>query len=299
MRAWAWAVAVLAWAGSGCLAFHEGALPGAPADALWKEVGGARVRYTDEGDGPAVVMLHGFGSSLGIWKQIAPELAKKHRVVTLDLKGFGWTDRAEGDYSPKAQAALVWELLDSLGVKDVAVVAHSWGSSVALEVALGKPDRVRRLALYDAWVYEEQLPSFFYWARTPGVGEALVAMFYRERTEDKLARAFYSPAYVTEAVVDDVDGLLARPGALAAILEAIRGQRFEEVQGRYREVDKPVLLLWGREDQISTMAVGERLSRDLPQARMIVYPRCGHFPMVEAREVSTQDVAAFLAEEAP
>jgi pimeloyl-ACP methyl ester carboxylesterase len=155
------------------------------------------------------------------------------------------------------------------------------------------------LALYDAWVYEEQLPSFFYWARTPGVGEALVAMFYRERTEDKLARAFYSPAYVTEAVVDDVDGLLARPGALAAILEAIRGQRFEEVQGRYREVDKPVLLLWGREDQISTMAVGERLSRDLPQARMIVYPRCGHFPMVEAREVSTQDVAAFLAEEAP
>jgi pimeloyl-ACP methyl ester carboxylesterase len=86
---------------------------------------------------------------------------------------------------------------------------------------------------------------------------------------------------------------------LAAILEAIRGQRFVEVQGRYREVDKPVLLLWGREDQISTMAVGERLSRDLPQARMIVYPRCGHFPMVEAREVSTQDVAAFLAEEAP
>ena len=62
-------------------------------------------------------------------------------------------------------------MLGQLGVEDAAVVAHSWGSSVALELALQAPGRVRGLALYDAWVYEEQLPAFFLWARAPGVGE--------------------------------------------------------------------------------------------------------------------------------
>ena len=129
------------------------------------QLDGARVRYVDEGQGPPVVLIHGFASSLDAWATVTPELVKRHRVIALDLKGFGWSDRPEGDYSPRAQATLVVQLLDRLGVKRAAVVAHSWGSSVALALALMAPDRVSRIALYDAWVYEEQLPTTFLWAR--------------------------------------------------------------------------------------------------------------------------------------
>ena len=278
----------------GCATFHRGAMPGEPADATFAKVDGVRVRYQDQGTGPAVVLLHGFASSLETWVGVTPALSARHRVISLDLKGFGWTDRPEGDYSPEAQAHLVFALLDQLGVGRAAVVAHSWGASVALAMTLSQPERVTRLALYDAWVYEEQLPTTFVWARADLVGEALFSWFYAERPDDKIALAFYDEDNLTEELVEQVELALERPGTTAAALAAVRGQRFEEMEARYGTVKQPVLLLWGREDRVTPLRIGERLSVELPNARLTVYPRCGHFPMIEARHPSTRDLVAFL-----
>src|SRR6476660_8383743 len=102
---------------AGCLEFHAGAMAGEPKTATFATVDGARVRYVDVGQGPVVVLIHGFASSLETWDLLIPELSKTHRVIALDLKGFGWSDRPEGDYSPAAEARLVIKLLDKLGVK--------------------------------------------------------------------------------------------------------------------------------------------------------------------------------------
>jgi pimeloyl-ACP methyl ester carboxylesterase len=282
---------------SGCVSFHTGPMPNAPRDASYLELRGTRVRYRDVGQGPAVVLLHGFASSLETWKDVIPALAKDHRVLALDLKGFGWTDRPAGDYSPAEQARIVLALLDARGVDRASVVAHSWGSSVALELALAAPERVTRLALYDAWVYEDQLPTFFLWARAAGVGEALFSLFYAERADERMALAFFDRRALDEPAAQAVERALERPGTKAAALAAVRGQRYSAVEPRYRTVDQPTLLLWGREDVVSSVRVGERLVRDLPRARLVVYPRCGHFPMIEARGASTADLRAFLLEE--
>jgi pimeloyl-ACP methyl ester carboxylesterase len=284
---------------AGCLSFHQGALPGEPKTATFAQVEGARVHFVDVGQGPAIVMIHGFAASLETWRGMIPELAKTHRVLALDLKGFGWTDRPEGDYSPEAQAKIVLALLTQRGVDKASVVAHSWGASVALAMALLAPERVKKLALYDAWLYEEQLPTTFHWARASGVGETIFALFYTERAEDKMALAFYDKSYVTEELVDSVESALDRPGSTAAALAAVRGQRYAAVQSRYRFITQPTLLLWGREDTVTPLKYGERLSNELPHARLVVYPRCGHFPMIEAKNPSDAELAAFLAEPAP
>ena len=83
---------------------------------------------------------------------------------------------------------------------------------------------------------------------------------------------------------------------VAAALAAVRGQHYAEVEHKYRKVQKPVLLMWGREDVVTPVTYGERLVRDLPNARLSVYPRCGHFPMLEAKEESTRELIAFLDE---
>ena len=285
---------------AGCLSFHTGAMPGEPKDATFANVDGVRVRYVDRGqrNAPVVVLLHGFASSLDTWNTVMPALEKKgFRVVALDLKGFGWTDRPEGDYSPQAQARLVYALLDQRGVQSASIVAHSWGASVALAAALQQPERVSRLALYDAWVYEEQLPTFFHWARADGVGETLFALWYKERPDDKIAQAFYDPKLVTEKLVEEVEAALDRPGTVAAALAAVRGQRYVEMQRKYRTIKKPTMLLWGREDQVTTLRFGERLSKELPDAKLVVYPQCGHFPMIEAASPSTADLVTFLEPE--
>jgi pimeloyl-ACP methyl ester carboxylesterase len=280
----------------GCApSFYDGPLPGAPANATYANVGGAHVRYVDVGEGPAVVLIHGFAASLDTWATVIPALSKKHRVIAPDLKGFGFSSRPEGDYSPSAQAKLVTALMDSRGIENATVVAHSWGSSVALALSLASPARVTRLALYDAWVYEEQLPTFFLWSRTPVVGEALFSLFYGGRADERIEGAFYDKEkWVTERLVEDVERALDRPGTTAAALAATRGQRFAEVSEKYKTIKQPTLLLWGREDQVTTLGQGERLARDLPHAKLVVYPRCGHFPMLEASSASTADLTAFI-----
>lgn len=312
---------------AGCLSFHKGAMPGEPRDARFVDVEGARVRYVDtegsetpaakaEGrpsagiaaqnedasalaqdtraEKPTVVLIHGFASAIEAWAPVIPALTKTHRVVALDLKGFGWTDRPEGDYSPDAQARIVLKLLELRGIQKAALVAHSWGSSVALAATLAAPEKVTRLALYDAWVYEDQLPTFFHWARADGVGEMLFGLYYKERSDEKMALAFFDKKWVTEKFVEDVEAALDRPGTVAAALAAVRGQRYADVETKYKTIDKPTLLLWGREDVVTPLKYGERLARDLPGARLVVYPRCGHFPMIEAREASNRELIAFL-----
>lgn len=311
---------LLASVSMGCLSFHKGPMPGEPRNARFVDVDGVRVRYVDTGDHvapqptpvddgvapqqsapavekPTVVLVHGFASAIEAWATVSPALAATHRVIALDLKGFGWTDRPEGDYSPEAQAKLLLRLLDQRGVSKFAIVAHSWGSSVALAATLAAPERVTKLALYDAWVYEDQLPPFFHWARADGVGEALFGLWYKQRADERIALAFYDKKLVTEALVEDVMAALDRPGTVAAALAAVRGQRFHEVERRYRTIDKPTLLLWGREDIVTPVRYGERLVRDLPNAKLVTYARCGHFPMIEARASSTRDLVEFLTRE--
>ncbi len=281
-------------------AFSEAVPPGAPKDTYYADVGGARLRFVDEGEGPPVVLIHGFASALDTWRGVMKELTKHHRVLAMDLKGFGWSSRPPGDYSPQAEAQLVLALMDQRNIKSAIIVGHSWGSSVALDVALAAPERVTKIALYDAWVYEEQLPTTFLWARASGVGEVLFDLFYSERADEKIARAFYDPKkYVTERFVEEVERALDRPGTVAAALAAVRGQRFEDVQKRYRELKQPVLLLWGREDEVTLLAFGDRLARDLPHAHLLVYPDCGHFPMIEAAGTSTDDLLGFIDEPVP
>jgi len=285
---------------TGCLAFHRGALPGETKLGQYAELPDARVRYTDSGSGslPPVVMIHGFGSSLETWIGVAPLIAKTRRVITLDLKGFGRTDRPEGDYSPPAQARLVHALLAKLGVTGkFAVVAHSWGSSVALQVVQQAPERVTRVALYDAWVYEDQLPTFFQWARAPGLGEVLFGLYYDQMQEYKLAAAFYDKKWVTQEMVDDVERVLEFPGTTAAALAAVRGMDYTELQKDYGKIRQPVLLMYGREDLATPVRFGERLAQQLPNATLVVYPRCGHLPMVEAYAASTARLLQFLAED--
>ena len=282
---------------AGCLEFHSGAMAGEPKTATFASVDGARVRYVDVGQGPPVVLIHGFASSLETWDGLIPELSKTHRVIALDLKGFGWSDRPQGDYSPKAEAQLVLKLLTARGIDKAAFVAHSWGSSVTLELALAAPERVSRIALYDAWVYEGQLPTFFVMSRASGVGEALFSMYYNERADERMSAAFFDKTLVSEPLAEAVERSLERPGTVAAALAGVRGMHYTEVESRYHTIDKPTLLLWGREDVVTTLPFGERLSRDLPHARLVVYPRCGHFPMLEARNASNAELIRFLDED--
>ncbi|MGZ3443037.1 MAG: alpha/beta fold hydrolase, partial [Polyangia bacterium] len=127
----------------------------------------------------------------------------------------------------------------------------------------------------------------------PGLGEALYGAFYRNAIGERLYLNFVEPNLVTQKVVEEVEKQMALEGAVASALAAARGMhRFAETEGEYRTIKHQTLLLWGRDDKVARLAFGERLARELPHARLVVLPRCGHIPMWEC----TGETAAALTE---
>jgi pimeloyl-ACP methyl ester carboxylesterase len=125
------------------------------------EVDGVPIHYVEAGQGKAVLLIHGLGASTFSFRHTIPELAQRYRVIALDLKGFGYSARPQSDYSLTAQAALVRQVMDRLGVERAAVVGHSMGGAVAMRLALGYPERVSRLVLVASATDRElrRLPS--------------------------------------------------------------------------------------------------------------------------------------------
>ena len=111
-------------------------------------VDGVGIHCLEAGQGPALLLIHGLGASTFTFRRILPDLARRFRVVAVDLKGFGFSERpAAGDYSLSAQAALVRQVMDQLGVEKASVLGHSMGGAVAMRLALAYPERVERLIL--------------------------------------------------------------------------------------------------------------------------------------------------------
>ena len=137
-------------------------------------VGGARIAYRDSGTGEPVIFLHGTPSHSGEWRHVLPQVeAAGHRTIAYDLLGYGRSERpVQRDTSVAAQADLLGELLDELGVSAACVVAHDIGGAVGMRFALAHPERVRKLVLidsvsYDSWpsatwrkIIDEQLDDY-------------------------------------------------------------------------------------------------------------------------------------------
>jgi 2-hydroxymuconate-semialdehyde hydrolase len=278
----------------GCPRFQEGPVS-FWGNESYVQLGRERIYLRDFGRGPALLLIHGYGSAHDTWAPLLSDLSRSYRVLAVDLPGFGRSDKYAGDYSPPALAQKLLDLLDQKGIKEAHLVAHSWGSAIALAMALQRPERVRSLTLIGAWVYEEQLPPFIRWSRAPVLGELLFSLYYGERLDDRMALAFYNPLPFTQPEsVDQVRTAIGRPGAVAAALAAARGQRFTELQSRYRSVRQPVLLIWGGQDRISRLPFAHRLVNELPQGRLIVIEQCGHIPMLEQPSQVLRALHAFL-----
>lgn len=148
------------------------------------EANGIEVTVTDAGEGPAVLLLHGFPHTRRLWSEVLPDLARHHRVLAPDLRGLGATTRADGGYDAGNLAADAEALLDALGEPTAAVVGIDAGAPPAFLLAMRRPGRVRRLVLMESLLgrlpgAEDFLaggpPWWFGFHAVPGLAETVLA----------------------------------------------------------------------------------------------------------------------------
>jgi pimeloyl-ACP methyl ester carboxylesterase len=256
----------------------------------------------ESGRGTPLILIHGLGASSYTWRKIAPELAKRHRVIAIDLKGFGQSDKPLDErYSIFDQARLIGDYITRNNLKDATLVGHSFGGGVALAVALDQLDagrtNIRKLVLIDSIAYRQPLPFFFRILRTPVIGEIGLSLVPPEvQMERALAVAYLEDGKVTEDAVRNYASALHSEGGRHALLRTIDSLdpvQADEISKRYKELYLPTLVLWCDRDKIVPLKIGRRLARELPNARLKVMRKCGHIPHEEQPEDTLKVIADF------
>ena len=267
---------------------------GAPGAFL--DVNGVRLHYLEAGRGEAVVLIHGLSASTFSFRHTIPELARYYRVVALDLKGAGYSDRpAEGDYSLGTQASLVERAMTRLGIERAAVVGHSLGGAVAMRLALQFPGRVTRLVLVDSAADGELRRS----ARLLSLLRPFVpiaALFTLHRPGFRrlsIRSVVHDPGHVTPAVVEGYFRPTRMKGHLRSLGALLADCRRDEPL-RPEAIRQPTLILWGEHDRWLPLARGEDLAARIPGARLKVVPSAGHLPLEEQPAYCNTALVAFL-----
>jgi pimeloyl-ACP methyl ester carboxylesterase len=258
----------------------------------------------ESGSGKPIVLLHGLGASSYTWHRIAPDLAKTNRVIAIDLKGFGQSDKPLDDrYSIFDQAKLVDEFITRRKLRGVTLVGHSYGGGVALAVALSQmdagKDQIEKLVLIDSVAYRQPLPFFFQVLRTPIIGELGMSLVPPEvQMARALAIAYYKGEKVTADTVHHYASALHSEGGRHALFHTINSldpDAAEAISRRYPSLKLPALLLWCDHDKIVPLRFGKRLASDLPNARIDVIEDCGHIPHEEQPAETLRAIQSFAA----
>lgn len=252
---------------------------------------------------PAVVLIHGFSTPYFIWDGVFPAVVDAgYRAVRYDLYGRGWSDRPTNlDYDADLFDRQLMQLIEKLELKTPLTLAGvSMGGAISVIFAARHPELVRGVILVDPAGFPLPLPATAKLIRFPGVGEYLMRLLGDRTIRQGMATNFHDPA-VLEAFAKKFEPQLQYEGFQYAQLSTLRHMPMQSLEAEYRalgESGKPVLLVWGKQDQVIPFATHEKVLAAVPQAELLAVDDAGHVPQYETPEAVNPSVLEFLRKHA-
>jgi pimeloyl-ACP methyl ester carboxylesterase len=266
-------------------------------------IDGVTIHVRVGGQGPAVVLLHGFGDTGDMWAPLAADLARDHMVVVPDLRGMGLSSKPEGGYDKQTQAGDIRAVLTRLGIDRVVIVGHDIGTTVAYAYAVRFPDKTDRLVVMDAPVpgippWNEIVRNPLLWHFDFGGADAERLVRGRERIYlDRFWNEFAGdPSKIDEASRRHYAKLYARPGAMRAAFAQFRSLRKDAEDNRASLKSKltmPVLAIGG--EKSFGAAEAEVMRNAATNVTGVVVPKSGHWLMEEQPEATIATIRGFLS----
>ena len=266
------------------------------------DVDGARLYYYaagTRGAGEPIILIHGFPTSSHLWSEVVPLLPKGHRVVVVDLLGYGRSDRPDGrNLGVRGHAERIIALLDALNINYACVVGHDVGGGIAQLLSLRWPARVSRLCLVDSVAFDD-------WpAREVKVARAMLpltrhlpATWILSILRTDLMRGYLSSDRGALSIDMYVRPFATAEGrdVLVEHIGALDSAETKALEPRLKDVVAPTALLWGAEDPFLPLSIGRRLRESIPGATLEVVPDVRHFTPEEAPEKVAGVITDLLA----
>ncbi|MHC2991364.1 hypothetical protein OB13_07140 [Pontibacter sp. HJ8] len=259
---------------------------------------GANLHYRDEGQGTPIVLLHGTAASLHTWDGWAAELSKSHRVLRLDLPGFGMTGRNATDtYTIDYYSGLLLHLLDSLGIEKAHIAGSSLGGQIAFDFAASHPGRVHKLILVSptgiTHANDKRISLPFRLAQTPVLKHSLRYITPRFLVEKSLKEVYGDDSRLHESTITLSHELLLRDGNREAFIARLNTMDQDNLH-KLARIQAPTLILWGEADAWVPVRDATRFLQGIKGAQLKLYPGAGHIPMEELPQETAQDAVRFL-----
>jgi len=268
--------------------------PAPSLHAFRVDAGGLALRAVRSGHGPHVLFLHGYGESLVAWRGVFDAVARHADAIAIDLPGFGLSAKPPSGYATDSLATVVLRTLDALGVAEVVVVGHSLGGAVAVAAAAAAPQRVRGLVLVAPAVIAAAWSQWPRQADSGTVGRLRDAIARYETMRSRFT-APHDPAWLSEDDTALAYDAATDPAYRAALEAVLREFDFASLTpARAAALRMPVLLIWGRYDQVVPFGLASRLRQALPAARLQAIERSWHRPHVERPDAVADTILAFL-----
>ena len=258
-----------------------------------------RVAWTELGQGEPVILLHGIPTWSFLYNEVIPRVGKHARVIAPDFLGHGYSDRRDFfDRSLVAQTAMIVRLMDHLDIGQATFVGHDTGGGVALIMAIHHPDRVGRLVLtnavaYDSWPIDDMLllGNPHWRSRSPKDVTDFVASGLSDGlyNQDRLTPEFKAGII---APYSDEEGKLS----LIRNASALNTNHTTMLVERHSEIRAPTLCLWGVHDPWQKIRDGERLAKEIPNARLVRVENASHWIPHDTPEIFADEVCRFIAE---
>ncbi|MEC9358800.1 MAG: alpha/beta hydrolase [Pseudomonadota bacterium] len=258
---------------------------------------GHTIHYLDQGSGTTVVFLHGSGSGAcghSNFKGNYPALVEAgYRVIVQDLIGYGYSDKPDDiDYPLELFVQCVKQTLDTIGVTRCTLVGNSLGGAVAISLALKHPEILDRLVLLAPGGVEEQADYF----KMPGMAKMKEVFTSPEPMTASRMLDFFRTVFTVNP--DCVDEQLANERHALMQLQnprVMQSMRVPDMTADLHRISCPALGFWGMQDQLMPETGILKLARNIPKLRMIVVPQCGHWVMIEHRDLFNRMLLDFLA----
>lgn len=256
------------------------------------------------GQGDPLLCIHGFGASLYSWRNFVEPLSQDYRLILIDLKGSGKSPKPEDShYSPLDHGELLYQFIMKEDLRNLTLIGHSYGGALSLLLAImlterGEAFRLKSMILIDAGAYKEYIPLFVRLLSVPVINRLLIYLTPAKfKAKLVLKMSYYDPKKITKDQIDNYAAPLAAPGAKHALLETgkqIVPPNFDELVVKYKDIKVPTLIIWGKQDGLLPLKVGELLDEDIPNSTLKIIDQCGHVPQEEQRDVTVPLVLDFL-----
>jgi hypothetical protein len=259
---------------------------------------GVQLHYQDTGpskNATPILFLHGFGASLQTWDTWAQALSEDHRVISVDLPGFGLTgEDPSGIYTDQRSVEVLEAFLKRLQIPKVVLVGNSMGGKLAWQFAARYPNQVSKLVLISTDGYASPGMEYGKKPEIPAIAELYRYFFSKEFLAMNLEPAYANPNTLNDALVNRYYDLMLAPGVRGAILARMQQTVLQDPVPSLASIQVPTLLIWGEKDAFIPISNSNEYLKVMPNAKRVSLPNIGHLPQEEQPSIGLQVLKEFL-----